>query len=124
MRILVGNTAWFVHRNQLTGLLVEPRLARCYANKWTPVAVDILARGSHEHRLEFRRCWNQGVFSHSLLEKVCSGMVRFLHVNDSLNPSPEAWSLGLERFMRGDSVVECLAFEDDAFSWMLHPSIP
>lgn len=125
MRVLVGNTAWFVHRNQLTGLLVEPRLARCYANKWSAAAVDILVRGSHEHRMEFRRCWTEGIFSGALLNKVKAGMTGFLQANDSINPTGQAWSAGLERFMRDESLAEeVFVFEGDEFSRLIQPSIP
>ena len=124
MHVLLGNTAWFVHRNQITGLLVEPRLARCYAQEWTPVAVDILARGSHEHRLEFKRCWTEGMFSHALLNNVKLGLVQFLQANDSLNPG-DAWSPGLEQFMRDDGHAgEMFFFEGDSFSRMIQSSIP
>lgn len=123
MHVLMGTTAWFVHRNRLTGLLVEPRLAQCYTNPWTPVAVDILARGSNEHRLEFRHCWMSGMFSFKLLEDVQPGLVRFLRVNDGLNSSPEAWSQGLKQFMDGD-LPEAITFEGDTLSWLLHPSMP
>ena len=125
MQILIGNTAWFVHRNQITGLLVEPRLARCYANKWTSVAVDILARGSHEHRVEFRRCWTDGMFSHELLNSVKLGMTQFLQANDSINPTCDAWSAGLEQFMRDESLADKLfVFEDETFSRLIQSSIP
>lgn len=123
MSVLMGNTAWFVHRNRITGLLVEPRLARCYASQWTPVAVDILVRGSNAHRLEFRHCWANGMFTHQMLEEVQPGLVRFLRVNDNLNPSPEAWSYGLKQFLAGQP-LESMTFEGDTLSWLLHPSIP
>lgn len=125
MHVLVGNTAWFMHRDTLSGLLVEPRLARCYTKPWTPVAVDILARGSHAHRLEFRKCWRSGVWSSDLVEKVQPGLVQFLNVNDNLNPEPENWSKGLHDFMNPPGSAEYpLIIEAATFSWLLAPSIP
>lgn len=125
MRVLTGNTAWFIHRNQLTGLLVEPRLARCYTGKWSPVAIDILARGSHTHRMEFRKCWSAGLFSSAALDDVKSGMVRFLHANDAIHATSLDWSEGLERFMLHDEMVQDMfVFEGDTFSRLIQPSIP
>lgn len=125
MHVLVGNTAWFAHRDTLSGLLVEPRLARCYTPAWTPVAVDILARGNHAHRLEFRKCWLAGVWSTDLLEKVQPGLVQFLNVNDNLNPEPTKWSQGLHDFMKPADIRTCPAIiEATTFSWLVAPSIP
>lgn len=126
MHVLVGNTAWFAHRDTLSGLLVEPRLARCYTRPWTPVAVDILARGSHAHRLEFRKCWLAGIWTPALLENVQTGLVQFLNVNDNLNPEPTNWSLGLRDFMDPANSMAAYPLIIDAkeLSALLTPSIP
>ena len=82
--ILGGSNVWFLHRHTYTGLLLEPALGYCYANDWTPAAIDILLTSGDSHRRVFFRLWLQNTFSHDMLEKVRPGLSMFLQTLNAL----------------------------------------
>ena len=76
--VLHGNTLWFSHRHTYTGLLLEPKLAYCYAKAWTPAAIDILLTTSDSHLRVFWDIWQKSVFTSSLLNRTRPGLALFL----------------------------------------------
>lgn len=105
MIVLYGTNTWFNHRNTITGLLLEPRLSRCYNVPWTPCAVDILLNGSAEHQLELRILWTQGRVSESMFNQVSNGLSSYLSIAESLCLSDSVWLEHLNLYLAATTLV-------------------
>lgn len=95
--MIAGSTAWFNHRDTLKGLLLEPKLAKCYTPPWTRAALLVLIEGTPTHQLEFRRLLRDEIIGMDLVKKEIPEYLPLLYL-EHLLVSDTLWLEHLDLF--------------------------